>query len=42
MSKVELNKLEASVSQWRDRLMDISRFMWVLNESIAHQANTAN
>ena len=40
LGKAELNALEESVSQWRKRLMDISWFMRVLNETIARQANT--
>jgi len=39
LGKVELTKLDESVALWRDRLMDISWFMRVLNESIARQAN---
>lgn len=40
LAKAELKKLDESVAQWRERLMDISWFMRVLNESIARQANT--
>lgn len=40
LGKAELKVLEESVTQWRKRLMDISWFMRVLNESIARQANT--
>ncbi|WHI47264.1 transposase [Microbulbifer sp. VAAF005] len=35
----EVTKLKEVVSQWRERLMDISWFMRCLNESIARQAN---
>jgi len=40
LGKAELKKLDESVSLWRERLMDISWFMRVLNENIARQANT--
>ena len=39
LSKVERNVLDKDVALWRQRLMDISWFMRVLNESIARQAN---
>ena len=40
LSKVELTQLDKDIQIWRQRLMDISWFMRVLNESIARQANT--
>ena len=40
LGKAELKKLHENVALWRERLMDISWFMRVLNESIARQANT--
>jgi len=39
MSKTELILLDQTVNLWRERLMDISWFMRVLNESIARDAN---
>jgi len=39
LGKAELKVLEQSVREWRQRLMDISWFMRVLNESIARQAS---
>jgi REP element-mobilizing transposase RayT len=39
LGKAEMNVLEKSVAQWRQRLVDISWYMRVLNESIARQAN---
>ena len=39
LGKAELMKLDELVDEWRQRLMDISWFMRVLNEGIARQAN---
>lgn len=39
LSKPELRLLESSVNKWRQRLMDISWLMRVLNERIAREAN---
>jgi REP element-mobilizing transposase RayT len=39
LAKAELEALQDCVSVWRQRLMDISWFMRVLNEQIARQAN---
>ena len=39
LGKAELKVLDEKVVAWRKRLMDISWFMRVLNESIARQAN---
>jgi hypothetical protein len=39
LTKLELKVLDKDVATWRQRLMDISWFMRVLNESIARQAN---
>ena len=39
IGKTESNLLDQSVNIWRERLMDISWFMRVLNESIAREAN---
>jgi REP element-mobilizing transposase RayT len=39
LGKAEMNVLEKTVAQWRQRLADISWYMRVLNESIARQAN---
>ncbi len=40
LSKTETKLLKKSVNLWRERLIDISWFMRVLNEAIARQANT--
>ncbi|WP_323054284.1 transposase [Microbulbifer thermotolerans] len=39
LNAAELARLEEVVTEWRARLMDISWFMRMLNESIARQAN---
>lgn len=39
MSEPEKNQLSIWVKEWRSRLMDISWFMRLLNESIARKAN---
>ena len=39
MGQAELATLKAMTNTWRERLMDISWFMRVLNEGIARQAN---
>lgn len=39
LEKAEMTVLNKIVTQWRERLMDISWFMRVLNECIARQAN---
>ncbi|MFV1985594.1 MAG: transposase, partial [Thiohalomonadales bacterium] len=39
MDKAELQAIEKLVTEWRSRLMDISWFMRILNESIAREAN---
>ena len=39
MTQAERGALDSCVERWRERLMDISWFMRVLNESIARQAN---
>jgi len=39
LSPAEQQLLDKTVEEWRERLMDISWFMRVLNESIACQAN---
>ena len=40
LSAVQQKLLDKSVEEWRERLMDISWLMRVLNESIARKANT--
>ena len=40
LSKVQQTLLDESTEEWRERLMDISWFMRVLNESIARKANS--
>ena len=40
--KSQMKLLTDTVALWRARLMDISRFMWVLNETIARGANKAD
>ena len=40
LGKAELATLQEMTDLWRERLMDISWFMRVLNESIARQANS--
>ena len=40
LGEAELKALDKNVTTWRQRLMDISWFMRVLNEGIARQANT--
>ena len=40
LSKPEQAQLDKDIIVWRQRLMDISWFMRVLNESVARQANT--
>lgn len=37
--KSQMNLLKKTVSKWRTLLMDMSRFMWVINENIAREAN---
>ncbi|MCX2833054.1 hypothetical protein [Microbulbifer thermotolerans] len=39
LNAAELARLEEVVTEWRARLMDISCFMRMVNESIARQAN---
>jgi hypothetical protein len=39
LGKAEMSVLDIAVATWRKRLMDISWFMRVLNESIVRQAN---
>jgi REP element-mobilizing transposase RayT len=39
LGQAEMKALNDVVNEWRDRLMDISWFMRVMNESIARQAN---
>ncbi len=40
--KSQMKVLKDTVTQWRKQLMDLSRFMWVLNEHIARGANKAD
>ena len=40
LGQAELKALDEDVTIWRQRLMDISWFMRILNEGIARQANT--
>jgi hypothetical protein len=39
LSRIELDLLNRLVEEWRNRLMDISRFMRCLNEFVARKAN---
>jgi len=38
----QMKLLKETVSTWRKRLMEISRLMWVLNETTAREANKAD
>ena len=40
--KSQITSLTNTVSIWRERLMSLSRFKWVLNETIARGANKAD
>jgi len=42
LQQSQMKLLKESVMTWRKRLMDMSRFMWVLNETIARGANKAD
>ena len=42
LQQSQMKLLKETVSSWRKRLMDISQFMWVLNETIARGANKAD
>jgi len=42
LHKSQMKLLKETVVHWRKKLIDISRFMWVLNETIARGANKAD